>query len=185
MNLIELHHAIKSVMDVEDVYAGLDVAVQLPSGEFVSLESIFELQEVDGRKVFVLKSVQSAYSLWLRIEDIRLERGWSGVAMAEHIGLPRNTIGRLKTSTNKPSVVTVHTIADALDIPRREAEELAGLRLPAPVRSMSTEEAIMADPTFTKLQRELLLEQHRIFTQSNQVGLHQEGGRNWLPRTSL
>ncbi|TDB81444.1 XRE family transcriptional regulator [Micromonospora fluostatini] len=100
-----------------------------------------------------------AYQLWAAVEDERLKRGWTAVRMAEHLGLPRNTISRLKTSPRPPHVGTVHTIADSLGIDREEAEEMAGLRPPTSARTgaVSVREAIQRDWFYTEEQRRAML----------------------------
>lgn len=117
-----------------------------------------------------------AYHLWAAVEDERLTRGWTGVEMAKHLGLPRNTIGRLKTSPNKPEVPTVHKIADGLralgvDIDRRQAERLAGLRPPEAGEpgAVSVREAILRDPIYTDEQRQAMLQLVDIFASANRV----------------
>lgn len=110
-----------------------------------------------------------AYQLWLAIEDERLNRGWTKLRMAELIGLPRTTIDRLASSPNQPRAVTVHVIADALGIPRRKAETLAGLREPSPgdPGEVSVRDAIMRDPIYTDRQRQAMLDLVDIFEQAN------------------
>lgn len=95
--------------------------------------------------------------------------------MAEALGLPRNTINRLKTSPRKPQTGTVHAIADALhklgvDIDRKRAEQLAGLRPAAPGEqgAASVRNAIMHDPLYTEEQRQAMLQLVAIFEQANQ-----------------
>lgn len=110
-----------------------------------------------------------AYQLWAAVEDERLNRGWTAVRMAEHIGLPRNTISRLQTSPRKPQVPTVHRIADALGIDRTEAEEMAGLRPPTSERTgaVSIREVIQRDRIYTDEQRQAMLQLIDIFDEAN------------------
>lgn len=123
-----------------------------------------------------------AYQLWAAIEDERLTRGWSGVRMAEHLGLPRNTISRLKTSPRKADPATVHKVADGLRdlgvevngkrIDRKLAEQLAGLRPLAPSEGggqVSVREAILADPNYNEQQRQTMLQLVDIIDQANQA----------------
>ncbi|MEV6800558.1 helix-turn-helix transcriptional regulator [Micromonospora rifamycinica] len=110
-----------------------------------------------------------AYQLWAAVENKRLTEGWTAVRVAEHIGLPRNTISRLKTSSRPPQVGTVHTIADALGINRTEAEEMAGLRPPTSARTgaVSARQAILHDRIYTDQQKKAMLELLDIFDQAN------------------
>lgn len=117
-----------------------------------------------------------AFQLWARVESVRLDQGWNATQMAEHIGLPRNTIRRLKTNPSKSLPATVHQIADGLrklgvEITRREAETLAGLRQPEPGHSgyVSARDAIKADLTYTEKQREAMLEMAELFARTNQA----------------
>jgi DNA-binding XRE family transcriptional regulator len=88
--------------------------------------------------------------------------------MAEHIGLPRNTLNNLEDSPKPPLPRTVHTIADALRIDRIKAERLAGLRpTPAAEGDVSAREAVRRDPIYTEKQRETMLELMDIFEQTN------------------
>lgn len=121
-----------------------------------------------------------AYQLWAAVEDERLTRGWSGVRMAEQLGLPRNTISRLKTSPRKAEPATVHKVADGLaklgvevdgkPITRETAERMAGLRPAAGGEpgAVSVREAILADPVYTDEQRQAMLQLVDIFEQANQ-----------------
>lgn len=124
-----------------------------------------------------------AYKLWAVIEDERLTRGWSAVRMAEALGMPRNTIDRLRSSPRKPYPETVHKIADALrrlgvDIDRRRAEQLAGLRPQlAEPGAVSVREAIMRDPLYTEQQRAAMLQLVAIFEQANQQRGDDEPGQ--------
>jgi transcriptional regulator with XRE-family HTH domain len=108
-----------------------------------------------------------AYRLWQAVEDYRLNRSWTKVRMAEHLGLPRNTIDRLETSPRPPQVATVHTIADAIGVDRRDAEIKGGLRAPAPDGAVSVREAILADPHYTEQQRATMLALVDLIEQSN------------------
>lgn len=102
--------------------------------------------------------------------------------MAEHLGLPRNTISRLKTSPRKADPATVHKVADGLkalgvDLDRKRAEQLAGLRPLAPVADggqVSVREAVAVDPNYTDKQRRAMLELLDIFEQANQAKGGQE-----------
>ncbi|XTZ18152.1 hypothetical protein ACQSSU_12660 [Micromonospora echinospora] len=116
-----------------------------------------------------------AYQLWAAIENERLNRGWTAVRMAEAIGLPRNTISRLKDSSRPAQVTTVHKVADwlagqGLDIDRERAEELAGLRPASPATGISAREAIERDPMFTPEQRRTMLDLYDMLTQINRPG---------------
>lgn len=108
-----------------------------------------------------------AYKLWQAVEDYRLDHTWSKVRMAEHLKLPRNTISRLEDSARPPSVETVHAIADAISIDRREAEAMAGLRAPAPGGAVSVRDAIAADPLYTDEQRRIMLDLVDLIDQAN------------------
>lgn len=115
-----------------------------------------------------------AYQLWARVDSRRIDQGWTTTEMAEYIGLPRNTIDRLRTNPRKPQAKTVHKIADALErlgeeITRREAETLAGLRPPEPTHAgyVSAVEAIRADQTYTEAQRAAMLELAELFGRAN------------------
>lgn len=84
-----------------------------------------------------------ALRFWERVEKERVARGWSKARLAEEAGLHRPTIDNLKSGVRAPYPRTVHPLADALDIDRREAEELAGLVAPsAPPRGAGPVDAV-------------------------------------------
>lgn len=121
-----------------------------------------------------------AFQLWARVESQRLDQGWTGEAMADYIGLPRNTIRRLKLQPTPPAVTTVHTIVEGLNrlgdkITRREAEVLAGLRPPEPTHPgyISVVDAIKLDRYYTPAQRQAMLELAELFARANR---HAEPG---------
>lgn len=128
-----------------------------------------------------------AYQLWSAIEDERLTRAWTGVKVAEEIGLPRGTINRLRDSSRPPTVATVHTIADALarlgvqidgePITRKRAEELAGLRplSPGSPGHVSVRDAILADPDYTDEERETMLRLVDLIHRARRTGRAQPG----------
>lgn len=119
-----------------------------------------------------------AYQLWAAVEDERLNRGWPKTRMAEHIGLPRNTINRLEDSSEPPQPRTVHKIADALGIDRVEAERKAGLR-PGPRKDsdISARDAVRRDPVYTDAQRKTMLDLMDLFEQANSQAPGDEKGR--------
>src|SRR5690606_212650 len=99
-----------------------------------------------------------AYQLWAYVEAERVRRGWTGVQMAQHLGLPRNTIARLKSATARPQASTVRAIADGLGLDYERAAQMAGLLTPdRPERGINAREAILRDPAFNDEQREALL----------------------------
>jgi transcriptional regulator with XRE-family HTH domain len=114
------------------------------------------------------------YQLWWAVEEERLNQGWTVDRMADHIGLPRNTISRLKTGKRPPAVSTVHTIADALQrlgskITRMDAERMAGLRPPLPAPGAgNVREALKTDTNFTDEQREMMLQLIDVLLAANQ-----------------
>lgn len=112
-----------------------------------------------------------AYQLWAAVEDERLTRGWTGVHMAEVLGIARNTLANLRTSRRKPEVATVHKIADALGFERVRAERLAGLRPLAPgdPGAVSVRDAIQRDQNYTDKQRQQMLDLLDLFEQVNRA----------------
>lgn len=97
-----------------------------------------------------------AFPLWRRLEDERVGRNISKVELAALTGLPRSTYNDLqKTSRPKPHVV--HLYADALGVPREEAERLAGLRSLPGGEQVSVRRAIEQSATFTPRQKAALL----------------------------
>ncbi|WP_232734072.1 helix-turn-helix transcriptional regulator [Kitasatospora sp. CB02891] len=52
-----------------------------------------------------------------RIKALREARGWTQENLAEHSGLHRNTIIRMETSAQAPSLDAYLVVADALDVP--------------------------------------------------------------------
>ena len=109
-----------------------------------------------------------AYQLWAAVEDERLSRGWTKTRLAEHIGLPRNTLNNLQDSPKPPLPRTVHTIADALGLDRTEAETLAGLRPgPRADSDISARDAVRRDPVYTDAQRRTMLDLMDLFEQAN------------------
>ncbi|MFJ8437689.1 helix-turn-helix domain-containing protein [Kitasatospora griseola] len=52
-----------------------------------------------------------------RIKGLREAHGWTQEDLAEHSGLHRNTIIRMETSTQAPSLDAYLLVADALGVP--------------------------------------------------------------------
>jgi transcriptional regulator with XRE-family HTH domain len=102
-----------------------------------------------------------AYEFWVRVERARVARQMSKTELAELAGVSRPTIDRMETTTRAPVARNVHRIADALGIPREEAEQLAGLVPPDrsdPVAESATLRALETDPTLSPEHRALLRE---------------------------
>ena len=68
-----------------------------------------------------------ARPFWDRIQTVCATRGWSTVRLERESGVSRTTINKWKTQPRKPLAATVNAVADALDIDRVEALELAGI----------------------------------------------------------
>ncbi|WP_123818515.1 helix-turn-helix domain-containing protein [Kitasatospora cineracea] len=52
-----------------------------------------------------------------RIKRLREERGWTQEDLVERTGLHRNTIGRMETGAQAPSLSAYLVVADALGVP--------------------------------------------------------------------
>ncbi|MGH3585304.1 MAG: helix-turn-helix domain-containing protein [Pseudonocardia sp.] len=71
---------------------------------------------------------------WERLEDLRMDKGWSRVQLAQKAGVARTTVDGWKSNPRAPLVTTVVEVADRLGIERQEALRLAGLAPePAPI----------------------------------------------------
>lgn len=66
----------------------------------------------------------TAFELWQEVDRRRQEHEWTFDQLAEHAGVARQTIDRLRF-TDKPAARTVHGLADALGMDRAEARRLA------------------------------------------------------------
>lgn len=120
-----------------------------------------------------------AYALWERVERERVARHLTKTDLAALIGPPvtRATIDRLRTATRAPLARTVHQIADALDIPRDEAELLAGLFPQSRAESAASMHArvrreIDEDDSLTEQQRSMLLYQLDLFEAEHQARMN-------------
>lgn len=71
-----------------------------------------------------------AYPLWRRVEDIRVERGWTQVELARRAGLPRTTIDNLRRSTRKPQPHIIKALARVAGLDLELAGQLAEGRDP-------------------------------------------------------
>lgn len=109
-----------------------------------------------------------AHRFHVRIERERITRGMSKDALASRVGVSRGTLDQLAWIVNPPQPATIMAIADALDIDRDEAAELAGL-LPAAYDDSSApvREAIASNPAFTDDQRTTLLQMVAIIDAAN------------------
>ncbi|WP_326637339.1 helix-turn-helix domain-containing protein [Streptosporangium sp. NBC_01755] len=67
------------------------------------------------------------YGFWVRAERERTARGWTKVALIKRAGIARKTYDRLEVQQRAALPETINKIADALDIDRLEAAQLAGL----------------------------------------------------------
>src|SRR5436309_12981544 len=110
-----------------------------------------------------------AYAFWERVERARVARQLSKTDLAELAGVTRPTIERLRTASRAPMARNVHKIADALEIPRDEAERLAGLLPPERIESRTLRE-LENDPAFSPRQRDLLRQTALELLRSNRAG---------------
>ncbi len=119
-----------------------------------------------------------AYNFWLRIEQIRLDRGMTKDDLHKLSGVAKTTIDDLRTRTGKPHIRTVHALADAVGLNRTEAAQLAGL-LPAHVdRAVSVRDAIAATAEYSDEQKRAL------FAMVDALDAANRNGRVPLPRTA-
>lgn len=100
-------------------------------------------------------------------------RGWSDSELHRRSGVSRNTIKGLG-SRKRVETPTITALADALDIPRAEAYELAGIVPPEKPDTDTTaadaREAILRDPIYSDEQREAMLRLHDLFARTNRQG---------------
>jgi transcriptional regulator with XRE-family HTH domain len=68
-----------------------------------------------------------ALPFYERVEQIRLERGWTRVKLARTAKVSRGTIDNWKSQPRAPLAPTVTEVADRLGIDRDEALRLAGI----------------------------------------------------------
>ena len=136
---------------------------------------------LSGRATTCYMSRQGiAYQLWLRMEQLRVDRGWTKVQLAEHFGLSRTTVDNLRVSPNPAMAPTINTIADGLDIGRREAARLAGVLPLEPSREVGDDpvrSAILADPILSNVQKQLLLGLKAELDRANGVNTRRNPGR--------
>ncbi|MGS2641719.1 helix-turn-helix domain-containing protein [Streptosporangium sp. G12] len=85
-----------------------------------------------------------AVGLWRRITQELAVRDWDIGDLAERSGVHRNTISRLKKQPTPPLTKTVNALALTLNIPIREAFELAGLEAPVETTTESVLEGYLA-----------------------------------------
>lgn len=109
-----------------------------------------------------------AYRFWWRMEAARTALEMSKTELAAVSGIPRSTFDNLQTSTRPPQARIVHALADALSIPRDEADELAGLR-PGAVNATDSGvvAAIETSNVYSDEQKQLLLDLIRTIDQAN------------------
>jgi transcriptional regulator with XRE-family HTH domain len=82
-----------------------------------------------------------ALPLYERVEQLRLEQGWTRVKLAQSANVSRGTIDSWKTQPRPPLAPTVVAVADRLGIDRDEALRLAGIKRPAEIADSATGEA--------------------------------------------
>lgn len=99
-----------------------------------------------------------AYPFWLRVQSERVARGWTTLELQAQSGIPRETVGRMRTGKRAPQARTVNALAETLGIDRDEAHRLAGLVPgdPGPTPG-SVREAMLTDPHYNEEQRKTLL----------------------------
>ncbi|MFG2059709.1 helix-turn-helix domain-containing protein [Micromonospora sp. NPDC048930] len=113
-----------------------------------------------------------AYNFWRRMKTEQANREWTDSELHRRSGVSRNTIKDLGTRT-RVEAGTISALADALDIPRAEAYELAGIVPPADeqgevdTEAADAREAILRDPTYNEEQREAMLRLHDLFARAN------------------
>jgi transcriptional regulator with XRE-family HTH domain len=108
-----------------------------------------------------------AYPFWRRIEDKRLERGWTKTELADRSGLPRSTYNDLQNTSRAPLPRIVHAYADAVGVPREEAEQLAGLRPRTAGHSVDVRDAIASDDVLTDSNKRTMIELYEQLTVIN------------------
>lgn len=111
-----------------------------------------------------------AYDFWVRVKTEQASRGWTDSELHRRSGISRNTIAGLKTRT-RVEAGTINALAAALDIPQRDAHQLAGL-VPAaeqPSQASAAREAILNDPLYNDEQRAAMLQLLDIFDKANRA----------------
>jgi hypothetical protein len=106
-----------------------------------------------------------AYEFWLRVERERASRGmtkvdmWNAMKARAGDGLTpaRSTIDNLRDSTRAPAPRIVKALADVLDIPWAEAQELAGLVPRSGSSEIDVRDAISRSSSYTKDEKQALL----------------------------
>jgi len=117
-----------------------------------------------------------AHPLHIRIARELAARGMGKAELAKIAKVSRNTLDQLAWIVNPPHPTTVAAIADALDIDREEAAELAGLVPTTPDdASAPVREAIASNPVFTDAQRRTLLQMVEIIDAANRQRIEETG----------
>ncbi len=98
----------------------------------------------------------AATAFWVKVKNEMDDVGWDKSELAKRSGLARTTIDGLESGKRRPTVKTVHALADLFHIDRKEARRLAGLAPPEPA-PVSVREAILASSVYTAEQKSMLL----------------------------
>jgi transcriptional regulator with XRE-family HTH domain len=96
---------------------------------------------------------------------LRARRELAGLSLrslAALTGVSNAYLSELERGHHEPSLRVLGKVAEALDVPAEDLFDLAGLRSDAH-RLPSTEDAIMADPALTSVQKQALLAVYRSF----------------------
>lgn len=112
-----------------------------------------------------------ARPFWERVVARMVELDMTQREVVERSGVAATTINGWRTGSRKPSARPIHLVADVLDIPRSEADRLAGLVPPARTgTSDDVRTAIMASAVYTDEQRDMLLKMVDLIEQANRWG---------------
>ncbi len=88
--------------------------------------------------------------------------------IVERSGVPASTINRLRTSTRAPQPRVVHALADAVELDRDQAAQLAGLLPRTGDATVSVRDAVLASPAYTRAQKDALLAMIDALDEANQ-----------------
>ena len=110
-----------------------------------------------------------AFAFWRRMKAEQAARDWTDSELHRRSRVSRNTIKDLGIR-KRVETATISALADALEIPRHEAYELAGIVPPEdaqPDPAADARAAILRDRIYTDEQREAMLRLHDLFAKTN------------------
>ena len=107
-----------------------------------------------------------------RIREIRAERGWTVRRLAEESGVDKNTISEAERGKRKPNPITMHKLAQALEVEVRDLFPLEKTPLPLPDFEDERRELTTADELLEV--RELFRRQARQYAQGGRRAVASE-----------